>query len=301
MSNRGYWAASAILLLACCWSSIARAQACCAGGSAVTPGRLEPHEDALVGAQARTGIVFGSYDQNGHYVASPSGDSEYDLEQDLFGAVRVLRRGQVALLVPLVETLRATPLGGSHFGGGVGDVNLALRYDFLLAGESRYVPGLALLAGVTFPTGTPIESAGSDVGATGVGAFQGNLALALEQTFGPWLVNATGLVAERTPRFGETLGAQVTLLAAGAYTFKNDAAVAFALAFAFEGDATASGGRDIPSTSKRLTTATISGLWPVTDRWRVLGSLLLNPPASALGVNQLATGGLTLGVIHSWS
>ena len=30
--------------------SRAQAQACCAGGSAVTPGRLELHEDALVGA-----------------------------------------------------------------------------------------------------------------------------------------------------------------------------------------------------------------------------------------------------------
>jgi hypothetical protein len=280
---------------------IAHAQACCAGGSAVTPGRLELHEDALVGAQARTGVVFGSYDQNGRYIASPSGDSEVDLEQDVFGAVRVLRRGQVALLVPLVETERATPLDGSHFGGGFGDVNLSVRYDFLLAGQSRYVPGVALLAGVTFPTGTPIESARRDVDATGVGAFQGNLALALEQTFGPWLVNATGLVAGRTARFGETLGAQVTLLAAGAYTFDNDAAVALALAFAFEGDATVSGGSSLPFTSKRLTTVTVSALWPVTDSWRLLGGLFLNPPLGSLGVNQLTTGGLTLGVIRSWS
>jgi hypothetical protein len=144
----------------------------------------------------------------------------------------------VALLVPLVETLRANPLDGSHFGGGIGDVNLGARYDFLLAGQSQYAPGIAALAGVTFPTGTAVESATAPlaVDATGIGAFQGNLALALEQTFGRWLVNATGMVAARTPRFGETLGTQVTLLGAGAYSFPNDAAVALALSYAFEGN-----------------------------------------------------------------
>src|SRR5450432_2748218 len=49
--------------------SRARAQACCAGGSAVTPGRLQLHEDALVGLQVKAATVFGSYEQGG---GSPS-------------------------------------------------------------------------------------------------------------------------------------------------------------------------------------------------------------------------------------
>jgi hypothetical protein len=298
---------SALALLvaaaACAVPSRAWAQACCAGGAAVTPGRLELHEDALVGATVKAATVLGSYDTGGRYAASPARDTEGDFEQDVFGAVRVLRRGQVALLVPIVETLRRTPQDGAHVGGGVGDVNLSGRYDLVLAGESLYVPGIALLGGVTFPSGKPPEQASPPlaVDATGIGAFQGNGALAVEQTFGPWLFNATGLVAVRTPRFGEQLAPQITLLGAAAYTLPSDLAFAISVAYAFEGDARATGGGDIPASSKRATVLTLSALWPVTDTWRLLGGLYLDPPVSAVGSNQPAAGGLTLTLIRSWS
>ncbi len=297
--------ASALLAAAfvCAIPSRARAQACCAGGSAVTPGRLELHEDALVGTQLHAGAVLGSYDDGGHYLASAPGATEFDFEEDLFGAVRVLPRGQVALLVPIVETERQTRTDGGHFGGGIGDINASARYDFLLAGESRYVPGIALLAGLTLPTGTAPESATQDllVDATGIGAWQANVALAFEQVYGSWLVNATGIVAKRTARFGETLGTQVTLLAAGAYTFDSGLALALSASYAFEGDATATGGIDVPQSSKRLTTVTFSGLWPLDDKWRLLGGLFVEPPISGLGSNQPSVSGLTLTVIRSWS
>jgi hypothetical protein len=269
----------------------------------VTPGRLEVHENALVGLQVKAAAVVGSYATDGRFVASGAGDSEQDFEQDLLGAVRWSRRGQAALLVPLVETRRATRPDGSHFGGGIGDVNLGARYDFVLAGESLYVPGVALLAGITFPTGRPVELSTPPlaVDATGVGAFQGNVALALEQTFGSWLVNATGIVAARTPRFGETLGTQVTFLAAGAYTFANDMALALAASYAFEGDATTSGGADVASSSKRLTTVTLSGMWPFADGWRLLGGVFVEPPVDALSSDQTSSTGLTLTVIRSWT
>src|SRR5580704_6291737 len=126
MSHRNSKSRSACALLV--FSAIAavpsraRAQACCAGGSAVTPGRLELHEMALVGTQLHAASVLGSYDAGGHFVAPPPGATEFDFEEDLFAALRVLRRGQVALLVPLIETQRQTTVNGGHLGGGVGDV-----------------------------------------------------------------------------------------------------------------------------------------------------------------------------------
>ena len=48
---------------------------------------------------------------------------------------------------------------------------------------------VSALAGITFPTGKPPEEEGN----TGTGAYQFNVGLAIEQTFGPWLVNATGV------------------------------------------------------------------------------------------------------------
>src|SRR5580692_10556922 len=101
----------------------ASAQACCAGGSAITPGRLQLHEDALVGAELKAGAVLGTYDPSGRFLGSPAGDTEGDFEEDLFAAVRVLRRGQIALLVPVVETQRQDPTDGGRFGGGLGDIN----------------------------------------------------------------------------------------------------------------------------------------------------------------------------------
>ena len=295
----------ALLVALAAWGSPsrARAQACCAGGSAVTPGRLELHEDALVGMQLKAATLLGSYDTSGRYIPNPSGDTEGDFEEDLFGAIRVLRRGQVALLVPLLETQRQDPRDGGHFGGGIGDVNLSARYDFVAAGESRLIPGVAFLAGVTFPTGKPPELASPPlaVDATGIGAFQANAALALEQTFGPWLVNATGLVALRTPRFGEQLAPQGTLLAAAAYTLPSEAALALSAAYTFEGSALLQDGTSVASSSKRVTVVTLSGLWPVTDTWRLLGGVYLDPPVDGLGSNQPTVGGLTFTVIRSWS
>ncbi len=283
--------------------SVARAQACCAGGSAVAPARLELHEDALVGVQMRAAGVFGSYGIDGTYVGAPPSTSEFDYEQDLFGALRVTKHSQLALLAPLLETERSTLPDGSHVGGGIGDVNVSARYDFVMAGESRYAPGVALLAGLTLPTGKPAESASLPlaVDTTGIGAFQANVAVALEQTFGPWLINATGILAARTSRFGETLGPQTTLLGAGAYTFPNDAAVALALSYAFVPDAKDSGGATIPFTSTRLTTVTATVLYPLGDTWRIVGGAFLNPPVGVLGSSQTATSGLTLAVIRSWS
>jgi hypothetical protein len=299
-----------------CFPRDAHAQACCAGASVITPARLEVHEKALVGVQLRGGAVIGSYDTGGNYRSPSQGASEFDFEQDLLGAVRFSSRGQVALQVPFVETYRHGTAVGSNgaagsigaAGGGIGDVNAAVRYDFLLAGEARYVPGVALLAGVTAPSGRPPESSRAplNVDSTGIGAWQVNLALALEELEGPWLVNFTAIAAKRTPRGGETLGTQITLLLAGAYTFKNDIAVALALSYAFEGPAARgayfpeASSDHVPFSSKRLTTITASALWPIGDEWRILGSVYLDPPISALSSNQPALTGTTVTVIRSW-
>jgi hypothetical protein len=225
----------AVLTTAACVVAATRAQgqACCAAAGVVTPARLAPDELALVGTQWKVGDVLGSFDPAGRYASSPPAASELDFEQDIFGAARLLGRGQVALFVPVVET-RRTSLGQSEFGGGIGDVNASVRYDFTLAGGSPIVPGLAGLAGVTLPTGTPPDAPNLGplaTGATGIGAYQINAGAAVEQTFGPWLVSATGIVAQRTARtvgvapnqVHERLAPQWTALAVAAYTFHRPA------------------------------------------------------------------------------
>lgn len=301
---------SALALAAAAWLGAprdARAQACCAGASVVTPARLELHERALAGVEVRGAGVIGSYTPAGTYRAAAPGATELDFEEDLLGAIRFFSRAQFALQVPFVETYRHDA-AGSGAGGGIGDVNASIRYDFLLAGEARYLPGIAVLAGVTAPTGRPVESSTPplNVDATGIGAWQANLAVALEELAGPWLVNFTAIAAKRTPRFGETLGTQVTLLLAGAYTFSDDIAVALSLSYAFEGPAARGtffpevASDHVEGSSKRLTAVALSALWPIGDTWRILGAVTLDPPVGALSSNQPATAGTTVTVLRSW-
>ena len=276
----------------------------------MTPARLALHEDAVVGVTVRASGALGSYGPDGTYIAQRPGNHEVDFEEDILGAVRVWRRGQVAILVPLVETYRAVP-GLHEAGGGAGDVNFSARYDFEFAHEHRYIPGIALLAGLTVPTGTPPNGASQTLAtdATGIGAYQGNAALALEQIWGSWLVNATGLVAKRSsysvpshvgPGVHETLGTQWTLLGAVAYTLRSEAAVGLVASYAFEGDATINGVDD-PNGRKRALVLSAVGLYPLTDAWRLQGSVFTNLPVTNLGRNQPATAGATLTLLLGFS
>jgi hypothetical protein len=190
-------------------------------------------------------------------------------------------------------------------------VNLSARYDFILAGDSRYVPGIALLLGVTAPTGTPADAPnaskplGTDT--TGIGAWQGNLGLALEQTYGPWLFNATELVAGRAPRTAhigdvsesETLAPQFVTLLGAAYTFTNEAALALFASYTFEG--TALNGAPGTDSARQIALVSVSGSYPLSDHFRVQASVFLNPPLSGLGLNQTAATGCTVTLLWGWS
>jgi len=291
------------------WPHSALAQACCAGSGVVTPGRLALHDSALVGVQFKAALEHGSFDDHGAYYGLPHGASELDLEQDWFAALRVVERGQVALLVPLAES-RRTSAGRSEFGGGIADLNLNFRYDFVRAGESVWLPGIGVLTGLTFPTGTPpdaphLRPLATD--ATGIGAFQANLGLALEQAFGPWLVTATGMVAKRTARtvqqagleVHEQLASQWTALAACAYVFPSEVALALSASYTVEGQATING-QLAPGSARRATALSASSLLPVGDHVRLQASLWDNPPIAHTSSNQLASVGVGATAVYAW-
>jgi hypothetical protein len=259
------------------------------------------HETSLVGIQAKASYAFGSFDSKGGYAGNAPGSGEADFEQDLFGAVRVLERGQLSLLAPLVETWRTTRTTGGEAGGGLGDVNFGARADLFLAGQSRFIPGIALLGGLTMPSGVPPDGAKKTLAtdATGIGAYQGNFGLAVEQNFGAWLVNLTGIVAFRTERnvhgIHETLAPQLTALAALGYTFSSEAAIAVIVSYLAEGDAS-----NTPDSGRRLLTTSLAGVYPMSDTWRVQGTVFLHPPIESLGQNQTTATGLSLTLIKSW-
>ena len=286
-------------------STRADAQACCAGSGALTPGRLTMHDSALAGVQLRAAGILGSFAPSTHYTASPPGTSEYDFEQDLFGAIRLFQHGEVALLLPLVETARRTPTSPSELGGGIGDINVSGRYDFYAAGRSRFVPGIALLVGATFPTGTAPEAASKPLAtdATGTGAYQGSAGVAVEQSYGAWLLNATALLALRGTRsvgpIRETLGPQFTAFLATAYSFPNDAALALSASYSLEADAVIDDAL-VPESARSVATLSVSGVWPISDQLRLQSALFINPPISNFGRNLPATAGGTFAFVYAF-
>ncbi len=270
--------------------SAAHAQACCVGTGLVTPARLRMFEDYAVGMQSSFRNVMGSFASSGSYVASPTGDSEVDLEQDLLAATRFGRHVQVALKVPFVETGRREP-GVSAFGGGLGDVAANLRYDLTFAGDEPWWPGIAILAGVSVPTGRTVEESGDATGATGLGSYEPNLGVAVEQVHGRTFVSLTGFVSKQTSRTAGgvpvSFGPRFTGLLAGGYAFANEVTVgAFVTAMRRSDEA--------------LVTSGAAVAVPLGDYWRVQGTLAGDLPFSGWGRNRLTGAGITASLLRVW-
>lgn len=258
----------------------------------------------MVGLQLKATDIVGSFDPARHFRAAPAGTNEVDLEQDLVGTVRVLSRGQLSAMLPMVETVRRVP-GLTEGGGDLGDVVLGGRVDFTLPGASVVIPGIALSLGLTLPTGRAPEAARYPLAtdATGTGAVQGSISLALEQTYGPYLINMAGTVALRGARtvgdVHERQGAQLIGFIAGGYSFKNDAVLALTASYIAELDATINGART-PKSGRAATRLGVAGGYPISNTWRLQGSVFSDLPIRFLGYNQPAGVGLTFMIVRAW-
>ena len=282
----------------------ARAQACCAGAATITAARLGPAEVAVVGLQTRTGWVYGAYGNRGGYAANGPGVREVDLEQSMIGTLRVARRGQASVLVPFAETWRTSPETGGAAGAGLGDLVLSGRYDFVLAG-TRTLPGIAMLAGVTFPAGRAAESSSRPLAtdATATGVWQASLGGAVEQSSGPWLVGVALTLALRAPGtvgpVTSRRGPYVSAVGSLGYAFFGKGAIGLGVGYTWESDASFMGTSQ-PWTARQLLRLSFSGTRSVGEVWRLQGGLYGDIPADSLGQNTHASVGWTLGVTRSF-
>ena len=145
----------------------------------------------------------------------------------------------------------------------LGDVAANLRYDLTFAGDRPWWPGVAVLAGLSVPTGRTVEDSADPTGAPGIGAFEGNLGVAVEQVMGRSFVSVTGFVVQQTARtvgsITQTLGPRLTALVAGGYAFASELTVG--------GFVLGTRGRD-----QSLVTAGVALAIPIDDHWRVQGT-----------------------------
>jgi hypothetical protein len=304
--ERAALAVAAVLALGAAMPRRARAQACCAGGAVVTPARLALHEDLALGVQMRARTNQGSFDASGRYLASSG--VEQIFEQDVAASVRATSRGQVGAVVPVVQTHRNAGTI-DDWGGGVGDVALTARYDFLLATEALYWPGVALLAASTLPTGTPPDRASHPLAAdaTGAGTYDVTLGLSLEKARGHLFAGGSGWLTHRFARtisvggagLDESFSTRFALLAVGSYVFDSEAAIGLYVSALDEGPATINGARD-DTTSLRLTTLGAAGVLPIGDLWRVQGTAFLDVPLPSFGRNEPTGYGMTASLVRVW-
>ncbi len=262
------------------------------------------HEDALVGLQLKGTAITGSFLGNGAFVPQPAGAAEGDFEEDLIASLRVLSRGQFTVVLPLVETWRHET-GISDSGGGVGDLQVNLRWDATDAGASRTLPGIAVLASLLLPTGLPPEQATHvlSTDATGVGMIQGTLGLSLEQTFGKVLVNLTGSGTLHTARVIQgqhtELGPSFNAFAALGYSFDAGPVAAITASYTGELDSESNGAPQ-PESSRTQLRFAITGGYSITDQWRIQGGVFGDPPAAHFGENQPSGAGVSATLLRVW-
>lgn len=278
----------------------AHAQACCVGASGLTPGWLTNHERFLVGAQLRVSETHGTYPTSGpFFVPTPGRDTR--IETSLFGSFRYAPRGQVSVSAPIVTTRRRS--------GAIverrtapGDLAVVTRYDLVRAGESR-IPGVALLAGIGAPSGTPADTGAPLLGAdvTGIGAWELNVGGSVEQVFGHVVLHATALLGYRLPRevagTDQHLGLRGLYVVAGGWVFDDDVSLLATLTHTSEGDATIAG-EDAPGTGSRVTQAALLVIVPISDTLRLRTSAFTDLPP--LGVNRPALGGTSISIAKTW-
>lgn len=304
---KGWWWGACCALAVLGWASRAQAQACCAGGTVLTPARLAIHEDWALGGQVRARSNPGSFTSAGEY--RTSGAEEQVLEQDVAGSVRLLERAQVGILVPVIETHRRAG-GVDDWGGGLGDVSVSARYDVLLPTETLDWPGVTVLGGATLPTGRPPEKATHLLAAdaTGEGTFDASLGLGFDKAFGQTYVALDGWLTHRfahkvtvpgAPSVDEAFGLRATFLVVVSYVFANECAIGVQVSAMNERKATINGEVDA-TTGLRMTTVGVAGVIPIHDDWRVQGSLFSDVMLSSFGKNEPAGHGLTAALVKVW-
>ena len=237
---------------------------------------------------------------------APAGAHEVDLEEDLVATVRVFKRAQASVLLPIDETYRAAA-GQAEWGGGFGDVQLGGRYDFLEAGMSRTIPGIAILVAVTLPTtGRPVEDASEPLAtdATGVGATGVALGAGVEQTFGSSYVGAIGSATWRAPRTVGSIHEQDGVLfaasLAGAYTFRAGPVVALSAVYNAE-LAASMDHKTVPSGGRATTRFALSGGYSFSDALRAQLAVFGDLPISGFGQNDPTGLGLSFILLRTWS
>lgn len=169
------------------WSTSAHAAACCVSATSFGVGRLTIWEDAAAGVRINHARILGQWDSAGLLDSNPPGYYEGLTTIEPWAIVRAHERVQVQARVPFLVNDRWSTTA-SQVAGGIGDVAAAVRFELISIGEYENLPSLAITVGGVAPTGRRVEQTSPPLfaGTTGLGAWQGSLAIESEYAPLPW-------------------------------------------------------------------------------------------------------------------
>lgn len=295
------WVAGAVLALSMIGvAADAEAASCCVSSSVGVP-RLRAWEAAAVGVTGAFSTAPGQWDPDGQWRSFRDyGEREWRLSAS--GLLRVHRRLQLHGLLPVVLNQR-DGTARSETGGGLGDLQVAARYDLSSVGEAGAWPGLALSLGVLAPTGRPLDESRSQLGAdaTGRGAWVISPGMTLEQVWGGRFLQATAaatipLPHERADHVSQRFGPGVVVgLASGLEIVPGQVVLGALLRLSWE-SSLALDGRTIDNSGRADSAVGLSVAWDATEYLTVQAGVEVGLLLSHLGDNQPGRVGGSLGL-----
>lgn len=158
-------------------SSYLNAAACCTSATAFGVGRLLMWEQFAVGTRLSVRSDLGFFDGNTNFYSTSKTAGE--ARTDLYGLFPLSKSTSTFFQIPW-GTPWEIGAGEKKWASGMGDIQFGIRHQAVAIGEYVELPGVAVMASVTMPTG---KSPGSGSMATGRGDFALFVGAALEKTF----------------------------------------------------------------------------------------------------------------------
>jgi hypothetical protein len=284
---------------------LAHASACCGAGHGIGQ-RLNDTEDAALSTAVGGAIRLGSWTHERSFIPPGEGDLDGELRAEIGWLVRVKRRAQVGLSVPLIYTLRqAGDLSSS--GGGVGDITALARVDLLTPTAIRWAPGVALTLVALVPTGRG-ASRSTDLlaaDATGLGTAEIRPGIALEKTWiEGWFAMAQLAVGLRIPYIAPSglaigLAPRWQALAAAGPSWSSGFSLSLGLLYEREA-APSLGGVTAPDAARERTAALLFAAYDIDMRYTVFISSRVDAPIPGLGRNEGALAAASIGLRRAW-
>lgn len=282
--------------------SPARASVCCMTAGLFGVGRLALWEQAAAGLRTTGAETLGTWNADGVWTPSPAGWVDRELRLDAYALLRLTDRSQIHVLVPTLENLRGSD-GDVVAGGGLGDLELGVRYELLNVGERAPLPAVGLTISALLPTSVRPEEAAArlDVDATGRGAPGLAGSINLEQAFGKAFARLdlggtlyapfVRVDLRQHQRYGPTLAA----VASGGGTVLDGVLLGATLGVAHDLPVII-GKEEQEASSATSATAGLLASWTIDPHWTLLASAASGLFVDALGQNRPGRMTASLGV-----